>query len=67
MNIASILWGINLLRFQFRFVALGQTYYFRSKEKSVLRPGERLMNILYFVLGKRPFAVDPIICAQENV
>lgn len=66
MNAASILWGVNLLRFQFSVVSRGMTTVFNSRTKTALTQQERLINILYFLIGREPFAEDPLICSQNT-
>lgn len=64
MNVVSIFWGLNLIKFQFGVVSKGQTTYYNSKRQSVLTKSERLLNIVYFLMGRRPFAEDPLFCAD---
>ena len=60
-NLASILWGCTLLHFQLSVVSLGHTSYFNpSFGRCRLSRLQRIMNALYFLLGKRPFAVNPV-------
>lgn len=66
MNAVSIIWGINLLRFQLALVSKGVTTVFMRKTKSALTNQERLVNILYFLMGRKPFAEDPLICSQDT-
>lgn len=66
MNAASILWGVNLLRFQFSVVSRGMTTVFMSRTKTALTQQERIVNILYFLMGREPFAEDPLICSQNT-
>lgn len=66
MNIGSLIWGMNLLRYQLNLVSKGYTTVFRGSE-SILTSNERLLNIMYFLLGYEPFAQDPLFCAQYAV
>jgi palmitoyltransferase len=66
MNGVSIFWGVNLLRFQLTLVSKGVTTVFMSKSKSALTQQERLLNIFHFLIGKQPFAEDPLICAPNT-
>ncbi|XP_056018338.1 uncharacterized protein LOC125671597 isoform X2 [Ostrea edulis] len=65
MNAASIFWGVNLLRFQLTLVSKGVTTVFMRKSSSALTQQERLVNIFYFLIGKQPFAEDPLICSPN--
>ncbi|XP_060075347.1 uncharacterized protein LOC132555028 [Ylistrum balloti] len=66
MNIGSLIWGVNLLRYQLSLVSKGYTTVFKGSE-SILTSNERLLNIMYFLMGYEPFAQDPLFCAQYAV
>lgn len=55
MNVASMVWGSNLLYFQMKIVSYGGTTVFRAGKDSVLMGNERLLNVLYFIMGREPF------------
>lgn len=65
MNMVSLMWGVNLLRYQLTLVSKGQTTVFRSSE-SLLTSNERLLNVVYFLMGHEPFAQDPMFCTQYS-
>lgn len=58
MNFFSLAWITTLIRFQLIVISQGNTTYF-NKSDSVLSPTEKLLNIAYFLQGKKPFATDP--------
>ena len=57
LHVGSILWAMMLLQFQFNVISKGQTTYFQMTT-STLTPMERVLNIVYFLQGKRPYATD---------
>ncbi|XP_046380728.1 putative ZDHHC-type palmitoyltransferase 6 [Haliotis rufescens] len=68
LNMASIFWGVNLLLFQFRMVGNGFTTFYQPKQNvDVLTSMEKCMNVVYFLLGRRPFARNPFLGKEMNV
>ena len=59
-NAASIIWGVVLIRFQLKFIAIGTTQFFQlsNKRKSELSFYQKLRNVINFLLGKRLYAKD---------
>ena len=59
-NALSALWAMLLLRFQFKFIAVGTTQYFQMsvKPKSQLSFGQKIHNVVNFLLGKKYYAKD---------
>lgn len=59
LNVGSIVWAVMLIQFQLKVVSKGQTTYFQGKSgTSMLTPMERILNIIYFLQGKEPYAKD---------
>ena len=58
MNLLSMFWLFNQLRFQFLVVSKGQTQYFQTKMHSNLSTFARVMNVINFLLGKKFYAVE---------
>ena len=59
LNVGSIVWAVMLIQFQLKVVSKGQTTYFQGKSGTcMLTPMERLLNIVYFLQGKPPYAKD---------
>ena len=59
-NLVSVVWGVCLVRFQLILVSKGYTTVFRSPYvKCVLTRRQRLMNILYFFIGRGIYAREP--------
>ena len=57
LHVGSIIWAVMLLHFQLKVISKGQTTYFQTGT-STLTPMERLLNIVYFLQGKPPYATD---------
>ncbi|KAL5018415.1 hypothetical protein ScPMuIL_004137 [Solemya velum] len=60
MNLVSLLWGLNLLKYQLFLVSVGQTTVFQSRD-TALTTVERVLNVAYFLQGKQPFVEDPLL------
>lgn len=61
LNMLSIVWGVNLVRYQVAQVSRGFTTVYRPKhDESTLTNAERILNTWYFIIGKGLFVVDPI-------
>ena len=59
-NFSSVLWGISLLNYQFKVIGKGHTMFFQPNfGRTKLRWSQRVLNIMYFLLGRRPYVIDP--------
>lgn len=68
-NLVSILWGVNLVRFQLQIVSKGQLTAIQmyTKKQSGLTTEEKMWNIVNFLRFKPPYAQDPLLAAQNLI
>ena len=66
-NFFSILWGVNLIRFQLQLVSKGQLTAIQkyTRKESALTTNEQFWNIVNFLMWKSPYAKDPLLTAQN--
>lgn len=59
VNLASVLWGVCLLRFQLVIISRGVTSYFQAAvTRSQLTIVQRVRNVIHFLIGKKLYAVE---------
>lgn len=68
-NAVSILWGLNLIRFQLSVVSKGQltAIHVYTKKQSALTTEEKFWNIINFLRFRPPYAKDPYLAAQNLI
>lgn len=66
-NMFSVFWGVNLIRFQLQLVSKGQLTAIQNltKRESGLTSNDKLWNTVNFLMGKPPYAKDPLLAAQH--
>ncbi|XP_076456466.1 uncharacterized protein LOC143290823 [Babylonia areolata] len=72
LNAVSILWGCSLLVYQYSVISRGYTAYFKPRlgggrgADTVLTGFEKLMNVLFFLMNRRPRVVNPSMFVSEE-
>lgn len=61
LNCCSNVWGWSLLMYQYMMISNGYTTYFQPRKfhGNILTGCEKLMNVLYFLMNRRPHVVNP--------
>ena len=68
LNCGSIVWGWSLLLYQYMMISNGYTTYFQPRKYrgDLLTGCEKVMNVVYFLLNRRPHVINPIVFAKDD-
>ena len=68
LNCGSIVWGWSLLLYQYMMISNGYTTYFQPRKYrgDLLTGCEKVMNVVNFLLNRRPHVISPIVFAKDD-